>query len=138
LCNPCKTCSGAINICTSCPNGLFLQQSSCVATCTTTTAAPYYGNTTLNLCVACNPACTACFGSAYSQCTSCTYGGSQNFYLDRLTSSCVQTCPSGFTADATTPYCVSCTSNCATCSTTPSTCTSCQGIIVYTILLNLK
>lgn len=48
-----------------------------------------------------------------------------------LTNECVQTCPNGLFADATSGTCIGCSSPCATCSGTTTNCTTCTSGYLY-------
>jgi hypothetical protein len=75
---------------TSCPNGTFLNFTSCVR---------------------CYQNCAACTGNEPNQCTSCIQG---NFFNGNNT--CVSSCPSGTYPNTTTNTCPPCGNGCSSCS----------------------
>lgn len=88
--SPCKTCSGSPSICTLCDGSQgrsFILNSTCYADCPT----QYANNPVSNTCVGCLTGCSQCNVTNTTQCLTC----GQNLFLSN--SSCVGSCPEGFT-----------------------------------------
>jgi proprotein convertase subtilisin/kexin type 5 len=113
--SPCSTCSQSVTNCTSCLSNItptvYLSNNNCVYTCPTFT----YSNNIIFVCSACVNPCVTC--TSQVQCLSCN--STTNLYQ----TSCLSTCPTGYTSIA--QVCVACLSPCASCSTSQSTCLSC-------------
>lgn len=106
-CNdPCLTCEGGANTCSSCHGGNYLMSTMCVADC----GAGMYGDHATGVCqgqpnhacplcgatltarpAECDDTCSTCSGGSSSECSSCT-GPNFPFFDD---GSCVASCPSG-------------------------------------------
>lgn len=107
--NPCSTCFGIENNCTSCINGTFLsftKPNACVTSCEPLS----YQNTTSNKCESCTSVpslnCKNC--SSPSTCYQCDRFTVYVFF--ELNSSCLSTVPSGYVD--VTGIAVQCDSNC--------------------------
>lgn len=116
---PCLTCNTAISTstCTSCiaSTNLYLQDSSCVASC----GDGFITNpdTSIKTCLACDNSCKTC-QTSITNCISCNAGSGL------LNNACLTTCPSGYFMNSNTNTCDACVSPCFTCSDL-NTCTSC-------------
>ncbi len=112
----CYTCSNNDSYCSSCINGKFLYNNTCVSICPT----GFYGLN--NECQKCSSPCLTCNGSA-AYCLTCI----SNYFIDIGTSisSCVQTC-TNVNYLGVDGICKQCTSNCKTCKGTLGNCTSCD------------
>lgn len=101
----CATCGLYSTQCLSCPAGSYLQNSSCLGSC----SLGYYAIGTI--CTACPVECAVCTSS--QSCSQCAF----SYYL--YLSSCVDTCPSikpvvnvnGVCSSCADIYCISCNSS---------------------------
>ncbi|KAL4453893.1 hypothetical protein ABPG74_003776 [Tetrahymena malaccensis] len=152
--SPCATCSLTDpKSCLTCENGLYLQNSQCVATC----QKGYFNgpNYTCSPCIqGCDQcsngnSCTTCnsnyktytyknvqvcinSSSCFSPCSTCSgtfqpttcASCNKNFYLQDT--SCVPQCNQGYYGNKTNQKCTQCPTNCLTCSDS-STCTQCSN-----------
>lgn len=117
--SPCATCSSSM-ICLSCIASYFLY----LGTCNTSCPIGYVG--VISSCQPCATGCKTCQNTV-NYCTACQ----ANYYLMVSASECIQTCPTGLFADATSGTCIGCSSPCLTCSGSTSNCTSCTSGYVY-------
>ena len=103
--HPCATCTdGASASCLSCKTGFFLQPSPNTSVCLDHCSLGFYPNSSTKSCLACDPACTECFGGTNHNCTVCESG----YYL-------------------TSNSCLPCGSNCTTCQDGTATgCLTCK------------
>lgn len=122
----CLTCTeGPTNTnCLSCKPTFFLQPDG--KTCLTSCPQGYFKDTTNNLCVACNSACSTCFGPEANQCYSCN----SNYFLQSSESTtCLTSCdssPNTWT-DSVNRRCQPCDVSCMTCNGSGKTkCLSCN------------
>ena len=85
--SPCLTCSNS-SACLTCVNGFYLEGTSCLSTCSSTTV---FANATSQICESCPNPCVTCqvVNSTAVKCLSCTTG-----YL-YSNGSCLYVCPSG-------------------------------------------
>ena len=120
----CSVCTGSSNTqCSACASGNFLQPSS--TTCLSTCPGGYWKDTTNNICAACDSACSACTGSSNTECSACTPG----YFLQPLPSTtCLNSCPSGYGGDSTINKCVQCDVSCSGCTGTGNDkCIACKS-----------
>ena len=108
--------------CFECNPGYFLQPNSlqCLTTCPT----GYFTNPAANNCsVNCDVACSACWGASNSECSQCSIG----YFLQPDKTTCLPSCPSGYTQDSINRNCtIPCHSTCEYCTGPNSNqCTSC-------------
>ena len=121
----CKTCkSDNPSYCLSCISNSaypFLSGTTCIDSC----SYGYYEDVHTSKCAACASQCGSCSGSA-SNCTSCSSSSSFPYFYG---TSCVSSCPDGYTvpSDSTDNVCQKCDSTCRTCVGTTKTCTSCNS-----------
>ena len=133
----CETCSGPNNNqCLTCKSGTFLHLNQCLDPCPT----GFWGDTSSNTCKPCwdSPTiapftCLTCNSPSSGGCTSCNSG---HYLYPSMQGQCLERCPDGFFANATSGACESCWVNtvlntdprsCKTCASGPksSECTSC-------------
>ncbi|EAR90502.2 zinc finger lsd1 subclass family protein (macronuclear) [Tetrahymena thermophila SB210] len=83
----CLTCNGPTSqFCTSCINGLFLENNQCVQKC----SQNYYVQPNTNICQQCHNSCLTCSGPSSKECTSCVSS------LIFINSQCYSECPNGY------------------------------------------
>ena len=115
--SPCATCSLTTTNCTACNASLsplmYLNGNTCQTICPNLT----YANGLSLTCSPCLTPCSLC--SSATTCLSCA----TNYSL--YNTSCLPTCPSGFTGVA--GQCLACTSNCKTCSGATNVCVLCNN-----------
>ena len=113
----CATCS-AVNTCLTCKfigtATAYLSGTTCVTSCPTAT----FADPVNNVCTACTPGCTACFGSGLTFCTACGPIGATPYYLTGTT--CGTTCASGTYISGTT--CLPCDISCSSCTGSATVC----------------
>ncbi|EWS75787.1 zinc finger lsd1 subclass family protein (macronuclear) [Tetrahymena thermophila SB210] len=117
----CLTCNGSSKSnCTSCRQGLFLQNNICKQKCD----GSYYGEALTNTCNSCDSTCLTCDGPNKQNCLSCQ---APNFY-QQGSKTCVTQCNSNQFKNTANQTCSLCDSSCNTCSG-PSNinCLSCTG-----------
>ena len=73
-------------------------------------------------CAPCDAKCTKCSGSIQDECEACSSGN----YLQPASTSCLNTCPSGYWKDNTNHICVSCHPACSACITSSNKCSTCN------------
>ena len=129
ICAPCdyscESCLGGTNNqCTACKPGFFLQPASTI--CLDSCPSGYWGNTTNNVCSACDTACSTCTGPSYKQCSDCNSG----YFLQpgrRPRATCLSSCPIGYGEDSVNNTCVMCDSSCSVCTGSSNTqCSICN------------
>ncbi len=99
----CLMCFGASSdSCTTCEDGMFLFESSCVASC------PEHTFVSGNTCNHCNESCASCSGPSTDNCISCSNGK----FLHQ--NACLSSCPGG--SVSVKDQCAPCPVNCAECS----------------------
>ncbi|EAR90508.3 zinc finger lsd1 subclass family protein (macronuclear) [Tetrahymena thermophila SB210] len=140
ICDPsCLTCNGSQSSnCTSCRQGLFLQNNQCKQSCDGSYYAesltkicqpcdqsckicdgPY--NTNNQICSSCDPSCATCSGSNSFNCLSCS--SNKFLYLNQ----CITNCPVRFYNNTQNNQCFQCDSSCYTCNGSASNnCLSCE------------
>ena len=110
----CKTCSQSEDLCDTCDDLHFLNQSD--HTCNTGCDEGYFGDAVSRECETCTSPCKACTDN--TTCTSCPAN------MSLLQSSCVNECPPGFlTQDSA---CLPCDPSCETCSNSTDSCSACN------------
>ena len=126
MCVPCASrcleCQQAVDRCTSCSAGLFLNGTTCVSAC----PAGMYGDTSRLECLPCSSACDTCAdGTANNVCTSCAANGllEHSACVQTCTAplfasggQCLASCPSRSFAFVPSRECRPCPSDCTTCS----------------------
>lgn len=120
----CKNCTINSTNCDVCNTGFSKKtsDSTCVSACPT----GFYSDGTN--CVACDPACATCYGNLKTQCYSCKYNGSANYFKEIGVDTCLTTCGSGEFENTTTFTCQLCDFRCTECGTTGTNCSSCSII----------
>ena len=116
---PCSTCNGPTSYnCTSC-SGLYLINSTCIATC----PANYYADGSAWKCQACGIGCAACNATT---CLACISG---YYFFSTSSPTCTLTCIAGYVADPTSLQCVNCNdTNCMNCTSKSSlSCVQCNS-----------
>ena len=73
-------------------------------------------------CAPCDAKCTKCSGSSQDECETCSSGN----YLQPASTSCLNTCPTGYWKDATNLVCASCHPACSACITQSNKCSPCN------------
>ena len=121
----CETCFDDLaSTCISCSFGYFLQPSPNQYSCNSSCPSGYYADSSRNKCIPCDKACSTCTGETQNNCTECNAG----FYLQPLApTTCINSCPSGYTTDISINQCTPCDLNCKECSQSVSNCTSCDS-----------
>ena len=85
-----------------------------------------YNEVSTNVCTKCNLACTVCFGGTAITCVKCK---TPLYFYNIATTSCLNTCPSGYWKDGTdpaNPVCSLCQGNCLTCNVDGYDCVTCK------------
>ncbi|CAM4558064.1 unnamed protein product [Lepidochelys olivacea] len=113
----CRTCDGADNVCTSCPEGRFLLAETCVHTCPRGT----FGDLKSWKCENCTDDCENC--SDPRHCMKCQSQPHRPLYLHE--GRCFQECPTGYFAETGT--CIKCNGSCKTCEGNATKCQSCES-----------
>ncbi|EAR90506.3 zinc finger lsd1 subclass family protein (macronuclear) [Tetrahymena thermophila SB210] len=118
----CLTCNGPlISNCTSCRQGLFLQNNICKPICD----GSYYGETLTNTCNPCDSTCLTCDGPNSNNCLSCQ---APNLFYQQGSKTCVTQCNSNQFKNTANQTCSLCDSSCSTCQGPSYTnCLSCTG-----------
>ncbi|EAR90495.3 zinc finger lsd1 subclass family protein (macronuclear) [Tetrahymena thermophila SB210] len=101
----CLTCNGpSATQCTSCGNGLYLENNQCVQQC----SQSYYVKPNTNICQQCDSSCLTCSGPSSQECTSCATN------LIFLNSQCYSECPSEYytSQESQTKECKLCNYQC--------------------------
>ena len=123
----CSTCNVTKTDCMSCVVSTFLQAEN-VHECKETCIDGYWPNPTGDICTACDPICSKCFGAGKTNCDECAVRGPpQDYFLDSALRDCVLSCPGGFYEDSSSRVCEPCV-GCATCE---STATDCSTVIRF-------
>ena len=114
-CDPnCYTCSTPTN-CLSCRYGMYLEGTTCVATCPSNKAG------VSGICQLCSTSCLTCSNVGTTKCLTCPPG--RFFFL----STCYLICPAGFYGDVPSGDCKQCHNDCFTCTGALATeCTGCK------------
>lgn len=114
----CLNCTSYQN-CVSCASGYNLINGYCTTACPSGTYLTVYLN-----CSSCPSICPSCTSNV--SCSSCISG----YYLFINSTStyrtCIQTCPTGYFADANSGWCKKCLPTCTVCTAT-TTCTQCYS-----------
>lgn len=113
----CNSCTGSISTCTTCNNNMYIEESSCVITC----SPGYTLNNVKGSCEACIIGCTTCSIGSLNKCTVCK----QDFFLYK--SNCVSDCEISTYKDISQIECYDCLPQCLTCADA-STCITCSPI----------
>ena len=127
VCNdPCQTCSGSRDYCTSCdPESSLsnLHQNTCIETCPDGTIS--IGG----ICEPCTSPCATCFGSQ-NLCTSCDRTENRDVLFS---SSCFDVCPRGYITDKVSRECIGCLPGCDLCKlSNTSHCEQCgDNLVAY-------
>ena len=120
----CEVCSdGTHTQCAFCKPGYFLQPSS--TTCLNYCPHGSWKDTTNHICSSCDISCSVCTGANNDECSSCNSG----YFLQPApsTSTCLNSCPTGYWGDATSRTCMECDISCSVCSDGTNTqCSSCK------------
>ena len=127
-CKPCHAaCSACFDYssvhCTACKPGYFLHPASTI--CADYCPDRHWKDTTNNTCVPCDIACSACLGSSNSECSACNSG----YFLQPSPESttCLNSCPSGYWKDITNHICDPCNAACSACTgSLNSQCSTCN------------
>ncbi|EAR90494.3 zinc finger lsd1 subclass family protein (macronuclear) [Tetrahymena thermophila SB210] len=101
----CMTCNGpSATQCTSCVNGLFLENNQCVQQC----SQSYFVQQNTNICQQCDSSCLICSGPSSQECISCALN------LILLNSQCYSECPSNYyiSQESETKECKLCNYQC--------------------------
>jgi hypothetical protein len=111
--NSCLVCYGGGNTkCTSCAD-LYFSHPNSSSTCLSICPSGYTGYNTTHACQICDPACDGCYGSTNIFCFVCIAG---YFSQPNASSTCLNTCPSGYYKDWNSKKCESCADNSSLCS----------------------
>uniref|UniRef100_A0A6I8SHP8 Proprotein convertase subtilisin/kexin type 5 n=1 Tax=Xenopus tropicalis TaxID=8364 RepID=A0A6I8SHP8_XENTR len=107
----CKTCNGSASACTSCKQGTYLHDRSCIPECPN----GFFENEKDGRCEKCTVGCERC--TEANVCLQCLVGYKHE-------GKCYKQCPSGFFGH--TGVCEKCSSDCKTCKDNADYCLSCS------------
>ena len=117
----CSACTGSLNNqCTVCKSGYFLQVGSTL--CLNYCPSPSIQDPINNICKeGCDASCSQCTGPSNTECSACNSG----YFLQPSSTTCLNSCPTGYWKDSTNRVCAQCNAACSQC--TGSGNTQCQA-----------